>query len=306
MKTFSIAELEQYTLLKTHTLRIWEQRFGIIKPNRTKSNIRYYSVEELAFLLDLSLLSRHGYKISLLASFDRATTKQRVHELKEDGARLEQKLNELIVCMFSLNIEDFELTVDSAIASWGIDRTVEELILPFLKRIQLYSFKDRTTIEYHFVTTVLRKKLILAIEQTNARESIFKSVLLFLPEGEHYDLLLLYLNYHLQKMGVNVLYLGTNISSQNLQQVIQKKKPHVVVGYIADHSKALKKDFSTSLSASFGTSYLLTGAAAFAPVVLPKQTKYIPYQEAAKEVLSLAVEPYPFEKSNKNYQQVIS
>src|SRR4051794_30199502 len=103
MKTFSIAELEQYTLLKSHTLRIWEQRFGLVKPNRTKTNIRYYSIEELAYLLDLALLSRHGYKISLLALLDKPAIKGKVHGLKEDSARLEQKLNELIVCMFALN-----------------------------------------------------------------------------------------------------------------------------------------------------------------------------------------------------------
>jgi MerR family transcriptional regulator, light-induced transcriptional regulator len=289
MKTFSIADLEQYTFLKTHTLRIWEQRFGIIKPERTKSNIRYYSKEELAFLLDLSLLGRYGYKISSLASLDKTSIKQKIFELKEDSARLEQKLNELIVCMFSLNIEDFELILDSAVAHWGIDRTVEELILPFLKRIELYSFKNRTTSEYHFVTTAVRKKLILAIERTSASESIFKSVLLFLPEGEHYDLLLLYLNYHLRKKGVNVLYLGTNVSPQNLQHVVQKKKPHVVIGYIADHCKALKKDFSYYLDTAIGTSYLLTGAAPFAPIALPKQARYIPYHEATEEVLLLAV-----------------
>ena len=289
MKTFSIAELEQYTLLKTHTLRIWEQRFRIIQPQRTKTNIRYYSIEELAYLLDLALLSRNGFKISSRAPLDKITIKRKVQELKEDSARLEQKLNELIVCMFALNIEDFELIMDSAIASWGVDHTIEALILPFLDRIEFYSFKGRTSLEYHFVTTVIRKKLILAIEQTKAREQILKSVVLFLPEGEHYDLLLLYLNYHLRKKGVNVLYLGTNISTHNLQQVVKKKKPHVVVGYVGDNNNANKKLIHRYIDAAMDTSYLLTGAAIHPPLILPAQTKYIPYQQATSEVLALAV-----------------
>ena len=39
---FSIKELEKLSGIKAHTLRIWEQRYGILKPTRTDTNIRCY------------------------------------------------------------------------------------------------------------------------------------------------------------------------------------------------------------------------------------------------------------------------
>lgn len=62
----------------------------------------------------------------------------------------------------------------------------------------------------------------------------------------------------------------------------------MVVGYFTEHCKAYKKDLSYYINTALDTSYLLTGAASFAPVTLPKQTKYAPYDEATAEVLSMA------------------
>ncbi len=56
MKKFSIRELENFSQIKAHTLRIWEHRYGVFKPNRSKGNIRYYSLEEVKLLLDVNKL----------------------------------------------------------------------------------------------------------------------------------------------------------------------------------------------------------------------------------------------------------
>ena len=49
MAVYSIRDLEKLSGIKAHTIRIWEQRYGIIVPQRTKTNIRYYEDEDLKF-----------------------------------------------------------------------------------------------------------------------------------------------------------------------------------------------------------------------------------------------------------------
>ena len=66
---FSIKDLEKLSGVKAHTLRIWEQRYGILKPHRTDTNIRWYCNEELKNILNVSLLNNHGYKISKIAVY---------------------------------------------------------------------------------------------------------------------------------------------------------------------------------------------------------------------------------------------
>jgi len=64
---YSIKDLEKLCGIKAHTIRIWEQRYGLIKPKRTKTNIRYYMDADLKLLLNVALLNKHGTKISKIA-----------------------------------------------------------------------------------------------------------------------------------------------------------------------------------------------------------------------------------------------
>ena len=64
MNKFTIKDLENLSGIKAHTIRIWEQRYSFLKPQRTTTNIRYYSNEELKTLLNISLLNKYGFKIS--------------------------------------------------------------------------------------------------------------------------------------------------------------------------------------------------------------------------------------------------
>ncbi len=67
MSKFSIKDLEQLSGIKAHTIRIWEQRYNLFSPDRTETNIRTYSDEDLKLLLNVALLNNHGIKISKIA-----------------------------------------------------------------------------------------------------------------------------------------------------------------------------------------------------------------------------------------------
>ncbi len=67
MAVYSISDLERLTGIKTHTIRIWEKRYNLIEPERTPTNIRYYSDEDLRLIMNVVLLNKNGYKISRIA-----------------------------------------------------------------------------------------------------------------------------------------------------------------------------------------------------------------------------------------------
>lgn len=47
MRTFSIKELENISGTKAHTIRIWEQRYNLLAPQRTQTGIRFYNNDDL-------------------------------------------------------------------------------------------------------------------------------------------------------------------------------------------------------------------------------------------------------------------
>jgi DNA-binding transcriptional MerR regulator len=70
---FSIKDLENLSGIKAHTIRIWEKRYGLLNPERTDTNIRFYSLESLKKLLNIALLNAQGVKISKIANLDQST-----------------------------------------------------------------------------------------------------------------------------------------------------------------------------------------------------------------------------------------
>jgi DNA-binding transcriptional MerR regulator len=64
MDYFTIKDLEKISGIKAHTIRIWEQRYEFLKPNRTDTNIRCYTNEDLKRVLNIAFLNKYGFKIS--------------------------------------------------------------------------------------------------------------------------------------------------------------------------------------------------------------------------------------------------
>jgi hypothetical protein len=133
--------------------------------------------------------------------------------------------------MYTMDTQKFEELLDEAVLTWDIDITIKEIILPFLEKVQILSYNSSEN-ETHLAVTAVRRKLIMGIERSNPLVRVPKTALLFLNEGEHYDLILLYLSYVLKTQGWNVIYLGTNISLKNLEQIVRTKKPDVLYTYI--------------------------------------------------------------------------
>ena len=55
MSSYTIKDLEKISGIKAHTIRIWEQRYQFLQPQRTETNIRTYSSDELKTILNVSL-----------------------------------------------------------------------------------------------------------------------------------------------------------------------------------------------------------------------------------------------------------
>ena len=231
MKGFSIKQLENFSGVKAHTIRMWEQRYRVFKPDRNHGNIRRYSLEDVELLLDLALLIKNGTRISKLVKIDTETIGEKTNALTDDENSKSKAVNQLIIFMFSADIEQFEEVLDGCVDSFQVDTTIKDVIIPFLEKVQLLSYNDSSN-EVHFAVTAIRRKIMLGLERASPTVQVPKTALLFLAEAEHYDLLLLYMAYILKSNGLRVLYMGTNISEKNLELVATMKRPDLLYIYI--------------------------------------------------------------------------
>lgn len=225
MNAFTIKDLENLSGIKAHTIRIWEQRYSFLKPHRTPTNIRYYTNEELKAVLNIALLNKYGFKISHIDRMQPEEIRSKIMSLGDPRAVQERIINELVQDMVDLNMENFEKTIAGYISSKGIERTINQIIFPFLEKIGiLWQTGHINPAQEHLVTNAIRQKLIAAIESTSSVIEANKTFLLFLPEGEHHELGLLYIHYLLKSRGFHVIYLGANIPLADVEYVAKLKK----------------------------------------------------------------------------------
>jgi len=226
MNVFTIKDLENLSGIKAHTIRIWEQRYNFLKPCRTDTNIRYYCSEELKTILNISLLNKYGYKISHIDKMSEQELRSKIISLTDMEARHERLVNELIAHMIDLNVERLEQVLDNYVLMHGIDRTITQIIFPFLHRIGILWITNHIQpAQEHLVSNIIRQKLVVGIEGAMPVRQVQRTVLLFLPEGEYHELGLLYVHYLLRSHGARVLYLGADMPLRDVEFVSKYKQP---------------------------------------------------------------------------------
>lgn len=226
MNAFTIKDLENLSGIKAHTIRIWEQRYSFLNPQRTETNIRYYSNDELQKILNIALLNKYGYKISHINRMSLAEMNEKILLLTPPQAQQERIVNEMIRHMVEVDMEALETVLDTYIKAKGIEKTIIQIIFPFLERIGILWLTNHINpAQEHLVSNLIRQKLIVGIDGVRPEMMTAKSVLLFLPEGEHHELGLLFVHYLLKSRGIKVLYLGTNVPMKDVDCVASLKNP---------------------------------------------------------------------------------
>lgn len=227
MGKYSIKDLERLSGIKAHTIRIWEQRYAIISPQRTDTNIRNYSDDDLRKILNIAILNNHGYKISNIAKLDDEGIQQEVLLVNNSSSDYSSQINVLTIAMVQLDEDHFEKIISSNILHLGFEKTMLLIVHPFMQRIGIMWLTGSiNAAQEHFISNLIRQKLIVAIDgQGNITEQNAKKFLLFCPEGELHELALLFANYIIRNKKFKVVYLGITVPLSNIEVVNELHQP---------------------------------------------------------------------------------
>ena len=264
MGKYSIKELERLSGIKAHTIRIWEKRYRIIDPQRTNTNIRFYSDNDLKKIINVSLLNNHGIKISHIAELAHEQLVQKVLEFSEKKSESDIYINQILVTMIDLDEEGFELVMNKHTQKFGIEKTMTDVIYPFLHRIGiLWQTGNITPAQEHFVSNLVRQKIIVAIDSLPLPPKESRKALLFLPEAELHEIGLLFAHFVLRKEGIRVIYLGQMVPYEDLKSIGLSHKPDIFVTSIISERppKELQAYFNTICQDFPSATIIATGGA---------------------------------------------
>lgn len=225
---YSIKDLEEFSGIKAHTIRIWEQRYELLEPKRTATNIRYYTEDDLKKILNCKLLNDNGLKVSRIAALSdpeiEIKCKQILIEKVEDNT-----VESLSLAVATFDQELIKLKLDESYKNRGMLDTYEMVISPLLSRIgQLWQVNTISVAHEHFISNIVREFIISKTSQLPERNSK-ESALLFLHEFELHEIPLLLSYYHLKKCGHKCFYFGYSLPAHDLQLALNQIKPTYVI-----------------------------------------------------------------------------
>lgn len=234
ISTYSIKDLSQLSRIKAPTLRIWEQRYGIMNPQRTSTNIRFYSQDDLKYLLNVAILHDHGVKISNIAKLSVDEIGEKVKHLTHKTLSYSSQIQSLVLAMLELDEDRFEHQLNLDIEILGLEGTIENIIYPFLHQIGvLWQTNTINPAQEHFISNLIRQKLIASIDALKmVPKPGAKKIILFLPQGELHEISLLYAYYLIKLNGHKSIYLGQNLPLCDLLEVQKSQQADVILTVI--------------------------------------------------------------------------
>jgi len=236
MSTYSIRDLERISNQKAHTIRIWEQRYGLLQPDRTDTNIRYYDDSQLKKLLNVCTLINRGMKISHISKLSKQQIAAEVELIIADSfqgdVHINAIINEALIAISTYDAAMFDDLFSGSVKRLGMKRTYLRIIYPLLVRTGLmWTTDDLLPSQEHFLSNLIRQKLFAAIDTLPFPENPDQTWVLFLNEQEDHEIGLLFANYILRQYGKKVIYLGARVPYSDLASVISQCRPTHVYSF---------------------------------------------------------------------------
>lgn len=280
MDQFSISQLSQFSGIKPHTIRIWEQRYNALKPQRSEGNTRYYDGSQLRRLLNIVSLSGTGNKISRLCSMsDEELFKMRATYEKDAGLNndYEYFINQLISGGMTYDEMNFEKAFSHCLLRFGLQKTYVEIIFPLLSRIGLmWSTNNIPPSQEHYISNLLRQKMFTAIDSMPPVTKAEEMWLLFLPEDEFHELGLLFANYFLRSKGKQVIYLGSNVPLSSVEHILEDVSIENLLLFMVHQDLPEKvEEYFQDLRKIAGKRTVYVAGSGIAPENMPKEGAFV-------------------------------
>ena len=197
--SLNIAALTKRTGVPPDTIRKWEQRYGVLHPERTTGGQRRYSELDVARVEWLKARLEEGYRIGEAAA------------LLGEGALVARTPDELrkafAEAASTSDVRALSTVVDQALALGPIDEAFENVLAPALVDIgDRWERGELTVAQEHLASSTVRAGLQRLL--ADARASVRGVVVLACAPGERHEIGLLMLAVLLRADGWQVAYLG--------------------------------------------------------------------------------------------------
>lgn len=233
MKHFTIRDIENLCGIKAHTLRVWEQRYGIINPKRKESKHRLYDTEDLKLILRIAHLYHNGYKISRIAAMSIDEMRRNTLEAKYRG-NYESLVNQLMEASIDMDEDQFRNIMDHVVGSLGMEKAMVQVIYPFLGKVGLLWMTDNVIpAQEHFASNLIRNRIYRSIDELPPIGADNKDrTVLLCPPGEYHEIPLLFIQYLHLKNGKRCVNFGCDTHAEVVTAYLRRNEVRTILVHL--------------------------------------------------------------------------
>ena len=236
---YPIKVVSQMTGLSVHVIRAWEKRYHVVEPDRTDTNRRLYSVDDIEKLRLLNDASHLGHNIGRLANLSLSELKNLLSKekrnipednagLKYTGTNIEEILSECLEAIINYDAKKFESILLNTSARLTQPVLIEDVVIPLVYKIgDMWHSGELRVANEHLASSVIRSFLFNLLESYSINDSA-PVLVSATPIGQEHELGALIAGVIAASAGWKVVYLGSNLPAEEIGSVVSYLNAKVV------------------------------------------------------------------------------
>jgi DNA-binding transcriptional MerR regulator len=219
--------------LSAATLRAWERRYDLLKPQRSTGGHRLYSRQDIELLKWLVERQNEGLSISQAFEMWKSINQEPIQPARLEISAGEAMLDELrarwIADCKVFDDQAANRILDQAFASAAPETICTELVQKGLAQIGEGWYAGSISVQQeHFASAIAIRRINSLLSAANPPTRT-GHILAACPPGEEHDFPLLMVTYLLRRSGWDVVYLGSDVPLNDLDVTIRSTQPALIL-----------------------------------------------------------------------------
>ena len=236
---YNVQAVVQKIGLKPDTLRVWERRYGLPRPQRSPGGHRLYSERDIATVKWLIARKGEGMRISRAAAVWKGLEKEGKDPLDvapgatspslADGETIADMRKEWISACLAFDEGRAGMILTQAFALYPPEMVALELLQKGVAQIGDSWYRNEATVQQeHFATSQAMRRLN-ALVMAAPQPTRSGRVLVASPPEEAHDFGLLLLTFLLRRRGWHVVFLGARVPVAQFESTLAATRPQLVI-----------------------------------------------------------------------------
>jgi methanogenic corrinoid protein MtbC1 len=238
VKNFSMKAASIRSKLSPHVIRVWERRYQAVTPDRTDTQRRLYSEEDVERLILLRKATEVGHRIGQIAKLSRKELIKLIPPsqvfLEQDGGispkvpSHQVSVDDLVEAVKNYDVHAFQEGLSRAAVSLSRPHLIEQVIVPLIVRVgDLWQEGTLRVAQEHFATSTVRSFVGNLNGAVNLPANA-PCLVVTTPAGQVHEMGALMASATALTMGWRVLYLGPNLPVEEICSAVEQNGARAV------------------------------------------------------------------------------